>query len=129
MFKKFFTVLILCLYITVLDNTILAQSPTVQQIINSVNIDSLVYFARELSGDVPILIDGNSQTILSRHKDQPGNAMAETYIKQKLKSYGLTATTQSFSTTGKNVYATQVGTEFTNKKYFNLGTKTLYWLL
>jgi hypothetical protein len=72
---------------------------------------------KELSGAVPTVINGTSQTILSRNKNQPGNALAETYIKQKLQSYGLNTTIQSFSTTGKNVIATQTGTEFPNKKY------------
>ncbi len=94
-----------------------SQSPVVQQILNSVNQDSLIFFVRELSGNIPTIINGTSQTIVSRHKLQPGNALAETYIKQKLQSYGLTTTIQSFSTTGKNVYGVQPGTEFPNKKY------------
>lgn len=94
-----------------------SQSPVVQQIVNSVNQDSLIYFVRELSGNVPTTINGILQTIVSRNKYQPGNALAETYIKQKLQSYGLTTTIQSFSTTGKNVYAVQLGTEFPNQKY------------
>jgi len=85
--------------------------------LNDFNQDSVIYFVRELSGDVPTIIDGTPQTILSRNKYQPGNALAETYIKQKLESYGLTTTTQSFSGTGKNVYAVQPGTEFPNQKY------------
>ena len=37
--------------------------------------------------------------------------------KQKLQSYGMTTTIQSFSTTGKNVLGVQTGTEFPNQKY------------
>ena len=103
--------------IFILQTNILPQSTVVQQIINSVNQDSLIYFVRELSGNVLTIINGTSQTILSRNKYQPGNALAETYIKQKLQSYGLTTTIQSFSTTGKNVYAVKPGTEFSNKKF------------
>jgi len=99
------------------QTNLFSQSPVVQQIINSVNQDSLIHFVKELSGVVPTIINGTSQTILSRHKNQPGNALAETYIKQKLQSYGLTTTIQSFSSTGKNVYGVQPGTEFPNKKY------------
>ena len=93
------------------------QSPVVQQIINSINQDSLIQHVKELTGVVPTIINGTSQTILSRNKFQPGNALAETYIKQKLQNYGLTTTIQSFSTTGKNVLGVQTGTEFPNKKY------------
>ena len=109
--------LLLLLIFLFLATNLFSQSPVVQQILNSASQDSLVYFVRELSGNVSTIINGTSQTILSRHKLQPGNALAETYIKQKLQSYGLTTTTQSFSTTGKNVYAVQPGTEFPNQKY------------
>ena len=105
------------LLIFILPSNLFPQSPVVQQIINSVNQDSLIFFVRELSGNIPTIINGTSQTIVSRHKLQPGNALAETYIKQKLQSYGLTTTIQTFSTTGKNVYGVQTGTEFPNKKY------------
>jgi hypothetical protein len=108
---------ILLIFIIFFQTNIFSQSPVVQQIINSVNQDSIIKFVSELSGAVPTIINGTSQTILSRHKLQPGNALAETYIKQKMQSYGLTTTIQSFSTTGKNVYAIQPGTEFPNKKF------------
>lgn len=93
------------------------QSPVIQSILNQTNTDSLMHFTKELSGVIPTIINGTPQTIVSRHKNQPGNALAETYIKQKLESYGLQTTIQSFSSTGKNVYAVQPGTEFPNRKY------------
>jgi len=43
--------------------------------------------------------------------------MAASYIKQKLQSYGLPAYDQNFSSTGRNVYAVQLGTLYPNKKY------------
>lgn len=101
----------------ILPANLFPQSPIVQQIINSVNIDSLIFFNMELSGEVSTIINGTPQTILSRHKLQPGNALAETYIKQKLESYGLTVTIQNYSSTGNNVLATQVGTVYPNKKF------------
>ncbi|MBK6913946.1 MAG: M28 family peptidase [Ignavibacteriales bacterium] len=94
-----------------------SQSPIVQQIVDSANQDSLMYFVKELSGNVPTIINGALQTIVSRNKYQPGNALAETYIKQKLQYYGLTTSIQSFSSTGKNVLGVQVGSEFPNQKY------------
>ena len=113
--KKFLQLFIVSLFI--LQPSIFSQSPQVQQIINSVNQDSLIQYVKELSGVIPTMINGTMQTIVSRHKNSPSNALAESYIKQKLESYGLTTTIQSFSTTGKNVYAVQPGTEFPNKKY------------
>ncbi|MBE0572037.1 MAG: hypothetical protein IH618_10880, partial [Ignavibacteriaceae bacterium] len=100
-----------------LSTGLFAQSPVVQQILNAASQDSVVKFVSELSGNIPTIINGTSQTILSRHKLQHGNALAETYIKQKLQSYGMTTTIQSFSTTGKNVLGVQTGTEFPNQKY------------
>ena len=108
---------ILLISIVFFQTNIFSQSPVVQQIINSVNQDSIIKFVSELSGAVPTLINGTSQTILSRNKYQPGNALAEAYIKQKLQLYGLSTTIQSFSSTGKNVFGVQTGTEFPNKKY------------
>ena len=101
----------------IFSSNLFPQSPVVQQILNSVNQDSIIKFVRELSGNIPTIINGTSQTILSRNKNQPGNALAETYIKQKLQNYGMTTTIQSFSTTGKNVLGVKTGTEFPNKKY------------
>ncbi|HEY6626265.1 MAG TPA: M28 family peptidase [Ignavibacteriaceae bacterium] len=109
--------IVFLVFILIITSNLFPQSPVVQQILNAASQDSLVKFVRELSGNIPTIINGTPQTILSRHKLQPGNALAETYIKQKLQSYGMTTTIQSFSTTGKNVYGVQLGTEFPNQKY------------
>ncbi len=66
-----------------------SQSPVVQSILEEMNIDSIVYFARELTGDVETIINGTPYTIQSRNKYQPGNDMAANYIQQKLEFYGL----------------------------------------
>jgi hypothetical protein len=96
---------------------IYSQNSTVQQVINSVNIDSLVYFVRELSGDVQTTIGGQPYTIASRHKLQPGNDKAADYIKERLQFYGMTTYDQWWTSTGRNVYAIQPGTDFPNQ-YF-----------
>ena len=108
---------LLCVILLFAQFNIFSQTPVVQQIINSVNQDSIIQFVKELTGVVPTMINGTMQTIASRHKNQPGNALAETYIKQKLQYYGLATTIQSFSSTGKNVIGTKTGTEFPNKKF------------
>jgi hypothetical protein len=108
---------LLFISIILLSSNIFSQSPIIQQILNSAKQDSLVYFVRELSGNVPTIINGTVQTIISRNKFQPGNSLAETYIKQKLQNYGMLTTIQSFSTTGKNVLGVQTGNEFPNQKY------------
>jgi len=106
-----------CVIALILQNISFGQVPIIQTIINQTNIDSLKYFVRELSGDVQTIINGTPYTILSRHKNQPGNNMAANYIKQKLQSYGLPATDQWWSGTGRNVYGVQLGTLYPNKKY------------
>ena len=94
-----------------------SQSPVVQSIIDRTNIDSLMLFVKELSGEVQTIIGGTPYTILSRNKNQPGNDKAADYIKQKFQSYGLTVYDQVFSSTGRNVYAVQPGTTYPNQKY------------
>lgn len=116
--KKSYSLITALLLILFSQQLVLSQqSVTVQNIINQVNIDTLCHFVKELSGNIPTTIGGQPYTIVSRHKNQPGNDKAMQYIQEKLQSYGLTTTIQTFSTTGKNVYAVQPGTEFPNRKY------------
>ena len=94
-----------------------SQNSTVQQVINSVNQDSLIYFVRELSGNVPTVVNGQNVTIVSRHKNNAANELAKDYIKQKLQQYGLNVTIQNFSSTGNNVLGTKLGTTYPNRKF------------
>jgi len=94
-----------------------SQSPVVQEIINKTNIDSLMYFVKELSGEVQTIIGGAPYTIQSRNKNQPSNDKAADYIKQKLEGYGIAAYDQWWSGTGRNVYGVQTGTTYPNQKY------------
>ncbi len=112
--KKLLQIILISCFLT---GSIRSQNTIVQQVINSVNIDTLVYFVRELSGDVQTTIGGQPYTILSRHKNQPGNNKAADYIKERLQYYGLTAVDQWWSATGRNVFAKQPGTEFPNRYY------------
>ena len=100
-----------------LQGTLQSQTPIVQEIINQANLDSLIFFVEELSGEVQTNINGAPYTIVSRHKNQPGNDIAADYIQQKLESYGLTVYNQSFSSSGRNVYGVQTGADFPNQKY------------
>jgi hypothetical protein len=115
--KFFYRVTGVILVILLFNGYSFGQSITIQNILNQVNQDSLMHFVKELSGNIPTTINGQPYTIQSRHKLQPGNDKAMEYIQQKLNYYGLATTIQSFSTTGKNVYGVQTGTEFPNQKY------------
>jgi Peptidase family M28/Secretion system C-terminal sorting domain len=99
------------------QSSLYPQSSTIQTIINNTNIDSLIYFVSELSGEVQTIINGSPYTIVSRHKNNASNDKAADYIKQKLQSYGLPTYNQNFSSTGRNVYGVQLGTVYPNKKY------------
>ena len=113
--KKLIPIILLSLF--ALQSVSYSQSPIIQTIIDQANIDSLIFFVEELSGEVPTIIGGSQYTILSRNKYQPGNDKAADYIQQKFEYYGLNVYNQSFSSTGRNVYAVQPGTDFPNQKY------------
>jgi hypothetical protein len=92
-------------------------NPLVQSVINQVSLDSLSNFVRELSGEIPVNINGVVDTIRSRHSNQPGNNLAADYIEQKLESFGLTVYNQNYSTNGRNVYAEQIGSDYPEQRY------------
>jgi hypothetical protein len=88
--------LMVVLFLIIAQPNLYSQTPVVQSVINETNIDSLIFFVEELSGEVQTIID---------------------YIKQKLDSYGLTTFNQNWSSTGRNVYGVQTGTDFPNQQY------------
>ncbi|MBK6681155.1 MAG: hypothetical protein IPG53_14600 [Ignavibacteriales bacterium] len=98
----------ICLTVILLSTAIFPQT-SVQNIVNQVNQDTLMKFVKELSGVLPVTISGQPYTIVSRHKNNASNDKAAEYIQQSLQRYGLTATLQSFSTTGKNVIGVKTG--------------------
>ncbi len=71
--KKIILVLML-LFCT--QSSLWPQSSTIQTIINNTNIDSLIYFVEELSGEVQTVISGTPYTIVSRRWNHAGNDMA-----------------------------------------------------
>jgi len=100
-----------------IQSSSVAQLPIIQSIIDQTNIDSLLYFVKELSGEVSTTINGSPYTIVSRYKNNASNDKAADYIKQKLNSYGLVTYDQWWSGTGRNVYGVQPGVLYPNKKY------------
>ncbi|MFC2094410.1 M28 family peptidase [Bacteroidota bacterium] len=113
--KKFLPFLLLVIFFV--HNTGYSQSPTIQGIIDQTNLDSLITFVEELSGEVSTIIGGTPYTILSRTKNQPGNDKAADYIEQKFEYYGLEVHNQSFGSVGRNVYGIQTGTDYPNQYY------------
>ena len=91
-------------------------NPLVQQVINNVSIDSLTKFVNELSGEVPVIINGQLTTITSRYYNTSTNDKAADYIKAKFDYYGLQTSNQSFSM-GRNVYGIKTGTTNPDQVY------------
>ena len=112
--RKIYSISVLAVFF--LSTAIFPQT-SVQTIVNQVSLDTLMKFVNELSGNVPVTIGGQPYTIVSRHKNNASNDKAAQYIQEKLQGYGITATQQSFSTTGKNVIGVKTGTQFPNQKY------------
>ncbi len=99
-----------------LSSTASAQDPNVEAILDDVSIDSLIYYASAISGEFPVEVGGNVETIASRNRNYPGNAIAADYIEQKFQEFGLTTSVQTFGGTGENVLATQTGLLYPNQK-------------
>ncbi len=105
--KRRFHVLLVLLFFS---STLYAQRAFVNNIIHSVNIDSLMLTVRQLSGDTTVIINNNIDTIKNRYADSTDIKKAANFIKQKLNSFGLTAIEQPFISNGyngKNIYAIQ----------------------
>jgi hypothetical protein len=86
-----------------------AQDDVVGDVINAVRIDSMMKYVGELSGEVAVDLGDGPVTITSRHKNNPGNALGQAYIMQKLSSFGYEPVEEVFSTTGRNVLVTKPG--------------------
>lgn len=86
-----------------------AQHPVIQAALTAVSIDTLVHDIEQLTGEVPVDLGNGPVTIVSRHKLNAGNAMAQTWLEQRLTALGYAPTTQSFSNTGFNVLAEKTG--------------------
>lgn len=97
-----------------------AQNTFVSQIINTVNIDSLMLTVRQLSGDTSFIFNNKTDSITSRYADSPEINKAALYIEQKFINLGLIPVEQKFNYrgfSGKNIYAFQKGTDNTKECY------------
>lgn len=94
-----------------------SQNPTVQNILNDVEIDSLTFFVKQLTGEEQVIIGGVPDTIFSRHKDQPGNEKAFQFVREKFIGYDLEVNSLQFSSSGKNLLGQKTGTLFPNRKF------------
>jgi hypothetical protein len=90
---------------------------TIRSILAEVSLDSMVLSVRQLSGDTTVIVGDSVVQIVTRRSGTLGNARAATYIWQRLKSFGLDACKDDYSSTGSNIYAMQGGSEFPNLQF------------
>jgi hypothetical protein len=94
-----------------------AQISSIQAILDTVNIDTLMYRTEELSGKRGVFVNGAVDTIFSRNRNRPGNELAFKFIRNKLISYGYQVDSVSFGAAGgKNIWAKKPGMLYPNKK-------------
>jgi len=99
---------------SVTNSFLFAQNPIVQNIVDHVNLDSLVSWVNKLSGQVPVVVNGQQQTIATRQHQTLGNEIAFQYLKTELMRYGYTIDSLEFNLNGKNLYALKYGTKHPN---------------
>ena len=91
-------------------------NPDVGNIISEVNMDSLIYYLRNLSGEDSVVVSGENTRIEHRVSNW-GNNLAADYLSQTLEGFGLTTYVQEYSANGKNIYAVQEGAEYPDEYY------------
>jgi photosystem II stability/assembly factor-like uncharacterized protein len=67
---------------------ILEFDPYIDSLINEVSQDTLVDFLSGLSGETPVEVNGQPDTIHTRYSGEPDNFLAAEYLKQVLERYG-----------------------------------------
>jgi hypothetical protein len=92
-----------------LGNAVFGQDPIIAAIIDSVRIERLIANVEEMSGEVPVDLGNGPITITSRHKDNPGNNLSQTYFEQRFVEMGYTPEAQPFNATGRNILVTKTG--------------------
>ena len=89
----------------------------IQQVVSQTNLDSLTHYLRILTGVDSVTIEGNRYLITTRHATYPGNNLAADFIYQTLSQTGLPTFNDNYSSTGRNVYSVQTGTDFPDQKF------------
>jgi hypothetical protein len=107
---------ILALFVSVGSVSAQAQNAEVQQLIDAVNIDSLVWHLERLSGEVPVHIGVEDATIASRYQSNSGNGLAAVWLQQQFMALGYTPVVQVFGTTGANIMAVKIGSVHPERK-------------
>ncbi|NPD44091.1 MULTISPECIES: M28 family peptidase [unclassified Lentimicrobium] len=116
---KHISFLLICLF-TGLFSFAQSHDSQIENVINTVNLDSLIYQMRNLSGEDEVIVNGETTTIEHRVSNW-GNNLAAQYIFESLESLGLETTWDAYSLDGINVYAVQPGTVYPDEYYMICG--------
>lgn len=102
---------------------------TLKEIISNINRDSLIATVRFLSGEDSVLIDNTKRLIRSREYSAPEHSYAQSFIIEKLKYYGYSASVQQFGNNGLNLLGEKKSSENPEKYYIlcaHYDSKTFY---
>lgn len=93
---------------------IMAQNPQVFDILDDVRIDTMTFFVQQLTGEQAVFVNGQADSIFTRHSGTSGNELAFQFAKQKFMGYGLEVDSLAFGMgtgSGKNLLGTLGGTQ------------------
>lgn len=93
-----------------------AQHPAIQQLVDAVSADSLMWRMERLSGEVAVDVGAGDAWILSRHQSQPGNALAAAWLQQEFSRMGYAPTAQTFGSSGANILVEKPGLLYPERK-------------
>lgn len=88
----------------------------VEDIINDVDLESLIYYLRNISGEDAVWVNGDSAYIEHRVSNW-GNDLAADYIAETFTGLGYSPIMDEYSSSGKNVLAVKEGTEYPDEYY------------
>lgn len=91
-------------------------SSNVESIIDEVDLESLIYYLRNVSGEDAVWVNGDS-TYIEHRVSNWGNDLAADYLAETLAGFGLTVTIDEYSSTGTNILAVKEGTEYPDEYY------------
>lgn len=113
-----FTALLLISLIPAQPKAQIAYSPFLDSLIQLSDFNTIDTQIRELTGHLPVVVDGVPTTIQSRYYQHEDNAKAAKFIRDKFIEYGYTPEIQTFNNgRGENVIATKTGTKYPDKEY------------
>lgn len=92
-----------------------AQDIRVQSHLSDFSFDSVLINVKQLSGELPVSLNGNSIYISSRLYNEIGNEQTYQWVKEKFIEYGLEIDSLVFSANGKNLFGIKYGNIFPNR--------------